>query len=162
MHIAQRTLFALIVVVILLQGAGTLFNKQEERLQNQWENIQTERFLQTIYRKGSLSLDEYCGYEAALNTGGGNSEIRMEVYREETDLKGQSYYYMISWEELKKFLLDGSEMIFSEGNVVKIEIKRRTRGSEQKNCYYKLIAERTGQKDCYINGWRNGTIRCYI
>ena len=146
MQVTQRGLLVIAVIVIFIQGWFVVSSNKAQQLQNQLEKVQTERFLLQLGRNGLLSLEEYEQYHARLNYGGVSSGIRIDVYREEKDLEGNRYYYLMPWEELGYSLFEEGKCSFPYGSVIVVEIERSCRGRSVCNRYYEIISGK-GQED---------------
>ncbi len=138
MHSAQRVL--LVIVMIFICGIAVSCHEQENKLQGQWETVQTERFLKKLCRTEYISREEYLQYTTALNYKGTASEIRIEEYQREWDAEGSLYYYLISWEEILRTLTEKGNYTFETGSVVKITISRQSRRNQVRNSYHGIIS----------------------
>lgn len=139
MQIAQRVLLIVSFFAVLLFGIITFNQKKEEKLQNQWEVIQTELFLNKICRRMSISEEEYFKFNTSLNYSDVVSKIEIEEYRREEDMKGNSYYFVVSWNELQKLLAEEGNCQFKEESVIRITVENTTRNI--KNVYYGIVSE---------------------
>lgn len=139
MQIAQRVLLIISFFAVLLFGIITFNQKKEEKLQNQWEVIQTELFLNKICRRMSISEEEYFKFNTSLNYSDVVSKIEIEEYRREEDMKGNSYYFVVSWNELQKLLAEEGNCQFNEESVIRITVENTTRNI--KNVYYGIVSE---------------------
>ncbi len=140
MRIVQRALLIITVILFLTAGIAFVCKGKAEKLQQQWETIQAELFLEKLCRTGQLSLEEYNRYVSCLNRGGGSFEVTIEEHQKEQDKAGKVYYYLISWDELRQNLFYEDSLIFQQNSVVKMEIVRRSQGKKVRNYYYGIIA----------------------
>lgn len=139
MQIVQRALLIMTMIIVLMVGTIVICREKEEKLQKQWECVQTERFLGKICRNGSISLDEYMEYNTTLNHAGTVSKIRIEEYQREQDITGRNYYYLVSWEELQDCFMKEGACDFKTESVIKISVEQKSMGQSMKNSYYGVI-----------------------
>ncbi len=140
MEIAQRVLLTAVVMIFVVFSLYLVCNGTEEKLQTQWEKIQTELFLEGVCRTGQVSLDRYSQYISILNSSGCCFEIVMEEYQQEQDWEGNEYYYPVSWDELKRCLLEQESWMARENSVIKITVLQKKNGTMIKNDYYGIVS----------------------
>ena len=128
-----------IVVLIFLSGVIELKKEKSERLNKEWQEIQTERFLNKISRKGECTGTEYEEYMRAMTRAGQILLIRMQEYKEETDLQNNRYYYLVTWDEIWNKMQAGGSYIFENDSLVMIEIRHYSSGKETVQREYVLI-----------------------
>ena len=136
----QRTLLVVTILLIFMEGWHFVCTEKEEKIQKQWEQVQTEIFLQRISRKGTLSLEEYEKYYLALNKLGADVTVKIEEYRKEKDREGNSYFYLITWEELQNSLLYNDTTTFFKDSIIVLELVRSRYRSCINQKYYIRIA----------------------
>ena len=140
MRIAQRTLLtAMIGIVILL--VINVYENSVEKLRGQWEVLQIQRFMSKAVRNRKI---EKLGYETcttSLNYYGVGSELKIEEYRKEEDITSNSYYSLISFEEIREELFESGEFFFRPGSVIKVTVCRNTGKGGSRNEYFDLIPE---------------------
>ena len=142
MQIVQRVFLLLMVVMILLTGITHVYNEQENKEAGQWEKLQTELYLERICRQREITIKEYLRYFQLLNYTGMVSEVRIEEYRKEQDLMGNTYYYLVLWEEVKEQLLEGERYTLLKDSVMCITVKRKNRKEHKISEYYGIVTER--------------------
>ena len=138
MQLAQRMIVIITIVVVLMLCITGVHQEKEDKLLNQWEAAQTGRFLKGICKNGRVSLEEYLRYEEALGKSREISEIELTEYRKEQDLEGNSYYYMVSWEEIQKQFWKTGVYVFEVESVVHIQISGKKR--KIRNDYYIIVS----------------------
>lgn len=136
----QRTLLVVTILLIFMEGWHFVCTEKEEKIQKQWEQVQTEIFLQRISRKGTLTLEEYEKYYLALNKLGADVTVKMEEYRKEKDKEGNCYFYLITWEELQNSLLYNDTTTFFKDSIIVLEFVRSRYRSCINQKYYIRIA----------------------
>lgn len=142
MQIVQRVFLLMMVVMILLTGITYVYNEQENKEAGQWEKLQTELYLERICRQREITIKEYLRYFQLLNYTGMVSEVRIEEYRKEQDLMGNTYYYLVLWEEVKEQLLEGERYTLLKDSVLCITVKRKNRKEHKISEYYGIVTER--------------------
>ena len=142
MQIVQRVFLLMMVVMILLTGITYVYNEQENKEAGQWEKLQTELYLERICRQREITIKEYLRYFQLLNYTGMVSEVRIEEYRKEQDLMGNTYYYLVLWEEVKEQLLEGERYTLLKDSVMCITVKRKNRKEHKISEYYGIVTER--------------------
>ena len=132
----------LIGAVIVIVSLGILLPHVEnaKKLQNQWEQLQVERFMEQICRKQDCSYEEYVLLHGALNYTWIGSVIEMEEYRVEHDMEGNVYYYGISWDEIKEILFLEEQYRFSDNSVLVVCVNRSSGIGNQKRKYYNIVS----------------------
>lgn len=138
MQMMHRVTLVLIVVLVLLFGSMVVSQEVIE-LQGQWEMIQTEKFLSKLCRTGQCTYEEYASYYNCLNYFGTETIIRMEEYQKEQDLDGKIYYYLVSWEEIRTFLLKKSSYMFQQESIIRITVQRKSRSRTVQCSYYDVV-----------------------
>jgi len=123
-----------------MEGWHFVCTEKEEKIQKQWEQVQTEIFLQRISRKGTLSLEEYEKYYLALNKLGADVTVKIEEYRKEKDREGNSYFYLITWEEVQNTLICNDTASFLQDSIIVLELVRSRDRSCINQKYYIRIA----------------------
>lgn len=147
MQTVQRMLLVLLASVCLVTGITVVFEKKWEKRYSQWENLKTEQFLQQICRTGSVSLAEYTDYGIGLSLMGAGFEIQIEEYQREQDLDGKSYYYLVTWEEVKSRLQEDGRYVFQRESVLKLVVNRERFGKTGKSEYYIIISREEKRYD---------------
>lgn len=140
MQVLQRSFSVLLIVFFLTFAVTLVFEEKGTYGYNQWEKIQINRFLEHMSTKGKVSYQEYQLLYKALNKFGKNVEITIKEYQREEDVKGMVYWYLISWEEIKEFLLQKEEYTFQKNSVLELCIigKRGTIEKQEKQyCIFK-------------------------
>ena len=140
MQVLQRSFSVLLIVFFLTFAVTLVFEEKGTYGYNQWEKIQINRFLEHMSTKGKVSYQEYQLLYKALNKFGKNVEITIKEYQKEEDVKGMVYWYLISWEEIKEFLLQKEEYTFQKNSVLElcIIVKRGTIEKQEKQyCIFK-------------------------
>ncbi len=140
MQIVQRSMLLLIVVVCLTAGIAFLCGEQEEKGRKQWEQIQTEVFLNRISREGLCSYEEYLVFCTGLEAYGGRLEVRLEEYQQEKDRNGQTYWYLVSWEEIRDILLMEGVYYFQANSALKLRVKQSGRIGSGVKDYYDIVS----------------------
>jgi len=142
MQTVQRTLLVIAILLIFMKGWHLVCEEQEEKIQKQWEYVQTDFFLQSISRKGTLALEEYEKYHLALNKLEANITVRMEEYRKEKDKEGNCYFYLITWEELQDSMLCNDNAAFSQDSIIMLElIQSKHRRSSSRKYYIRVSGQ---------------------
>lgn len=126
----------MLIAVGIVYGMDEAERQNEKRNQHQWEEICTERFLKELSQKGYCAYEDYLQFHEALNYYGVTSTIGLEEYRKEQDIEGKSYFYLISWDELREKLEQDRIYYFSEGSTVRIEVFRTSRRAKTKHDYF--------------------------
>ena len=140
MQVLQRSFSVLLTVFFLIFAVTLVFEEKEKYGYHQWEKIQVNRFLEEIKTEGKLKYQQYQLLYKALSKFGRNVEITIKEYQKEEDVKGTVYWYLISWEEIKEFLLQKEEYIFRKNSVLElcIIVKRGTVERQEKHyCIFK-------------------------
>lgn len=139
MQIAQRTCLITMLIVFFMSGASLLYGEKEDKLLQRWEQVQSEDFLKHLCRTGSCSLDEYLQFCQTLSKGGIEAEICVMEYQKERDAEKKVYYYLISWEEIRKQLLENGAYYFEEGNVLKVSVMQKSRTKSRQQTHFGMI-----------------------
>lgn len=136
----QRGLLVLVLVGFLVSGTLMVQQGNVERMQKQWERHQVERFLGKICRTGCLSYIDCQKFLSSLNYTGMTSEITLEEYQREQDMKGKKYYYLISWEEMQKTMSEIEQCKVKNGSIIVLSINKSGRGWKEKTSYYGIVS----------------------
>lgn len=123
MRMMQRVVLVLVLIVGFMIGITEGYQRRKIRLQEQWGIVQTERLLQKICNTGKCSYEECYLFHTALHQCGIDAKIRIEEYQREQDMEGRVYYHLISWEELKLYLLQEACYKFAEESVVCVQVQ---------------------------------------
>ena len=67
MRIMQRVVMIVLLVVLFGMGRVFIVFVQEEKLMEQWEKMQTERFMVKLCRDGKCTYEDFLLYADALN-----------------------------------------------------------------------------------------------
>lgn len=142
MHILQRSFSILLVIFFFVFAITLVFKEKEKNGYEQWEKIQVNRFLEQINSTGKYSYKDYQLLHDALSRFGRNIEITIKEYQKEMDAKGTVYWYFISWEEMKEFLLEEEEYVFRKNSAVEVCIITKKGSVEKEEKYYILFKGR--------------------
>ena len=124
MRIMQRVVMILLIMLLFISRISVMVLRQEEKVTEQWEELQAERFLKMLCEKEQILYEDIVLYTELLNRTGRDTELRVEEFRRETDLDGRIYYYRISWEELLGHLVSGEIYQIQKDSVLAITVKR--------------------------------------
>lgn len=144
MQLLQRS-FSVLLTIFFFVFAVTLVAEEKENYgYKQWENIQINRFLEKMSKEGKCSYEQYQLLYKALNKYGRNVTITVKEYQKEVDVKGNRYWYLISWEEMKELLIQKEEYIFQKDSVLELCVKVKEGNIEKQEKYY-IISKGTQQ-----------------
>ena len=135
MQIAQRILLIVSVIGVVLVCCMFVTKGRAEKCTEQWETIRVEEFLQQVLRRQALSMEEYIFFLDNITYLDDTAKINLEVYQKEWDIEGNSYFFLILQEEIKKILEEEKRMELETGSIIKVEIYR---GGKQ-NVYYTVL-----------------------
>lgn len=139
MQIVQRSFLVVVLALCLTVGISFLYKEKEERSRTQWEQLQTEQFLNKLSRNGVCTYEEYLIFYMALNACGDVAKVRLEEYQKEKDRAGNSYWYLVSWEEILQTLLEEGEYYFQENSALELYVEWGTGKKNQGEYYYGIV-----------------------
>lgn len=139
MQVIQRVFLIFISVLLFLFGWVGTCRKEERNLQKQWERIQANCFIKKVCEVGQCTYEDYMLFFEVLNYHGMDSVIQINEYRKECDMTGQVYYYLVSWEELKKDIFEENVCTFNEGSIIQIMVQRKSGAFLEQNSYYEVV-----------------------
>ena len=144
MKIVQRLILILAVSVFCAFGMAWNNRQVTIKIQKQWENKNIDTMLKKICRTERISLqdDVVSWEELAFNSI--IAEIKVEEYQKEQNLDGDSFYYLITWQELGECLLTEEQYFFRTDSVIKITVDCMVQGKHIKNTYYGKIGRKDG------------------
>ncbi len=142
MQVLQRSFSILLTVFFLLFAITLVFEEKGKNGYEQWKDIQINRFLEQVSKEGKCSYEDYQLLHKALNKFGNNVKIEVKEYQKEIDRKGIVYWYLISWEEIKEWLLQKEEHTFQKNSVIELCITMKNGNIEKQNKYYSISKER--------------------
>ncbi len=122
MQIAQRCVLIISTSLLLCLMCVFLYTERENKIIEDWETVQTERFLRKLCYTGECSLESYLLYYNSVVNGLDTLDVRIEEYKKEQDLEGNIYYSRILWEEMKEMLWKNGRYCFDEDSIVLIEV----------------------------------------
>ena len=141
MQMTQRSILLLVLILLLCFATQALYKEKEELVLSDWENIQTERFLNRLCRNGACSFEEYVRFYGALSISKQTLEIRIEEYKREQNLENKAYYSLISWEEIREIIKTDGNYRFADESIILIEVQQTGRGAQKRNKRFGWVAE---------------------
>lgn len=142
MQILQRSFSILLTIFFLLFAITLVFEEKGKNGYEQWKEIQINRFLEQVSKEGSCSYKDYQLLHKALNKFGNNVKIEIKEYQKERDMKGNVYWYLISWEEIKECFLQKEHYTFQKNSVIELYVTIKKGNIEKQNKYYSLSKEK--------------------
>ena len=139
MHVAQRAILTLTVVIVLLYGLLFAYGVKAEKAINQWENVKTEQFMEKVVRTGQITEKDFLQYANSLNYTGVCSNIRVEKYQREEDITGEDYFRMINSEEVQEEIINFEKIYFERGSIIKVIVYRTFGNQNTQNMYVKTV-----------------------
>jgi hypothetical protein len=127
------------MIISMFYGVIMIYQEKERKFQNQWEEIQVEKFICEISRKQECTENDFLNLSKLLNYGDVNTIIHLELYQREQSLTGIVQYYYFSWDEIREILYSSS-LKLERGSIVCIESERNVRKLKQKKVYCEIIA----------------------
>ena len=140
MQMAQRGLLIAVLLCLLTCGICINARAQEKRFLEQWEQLQTERFMGKLTRTGVCTYEEYMLYYESLNFEGIHTEIWMEEDQKEEDMQGKYYWYPVSWGEIMESLLEEGKYDFGKESALTLCVNRTGRLGTQSNRYCDIVS----------------------
>ena len=139
MHVVQRAILTLTVVIVLLYGLLFAYGVKAEKAINQWENVKTEQFMEKVVRTGQITEKDLLQYANSLNYTGVCSNIRVEKYQREEDITGEDYFRMITSEEVQEEIINFEKIYFERGSIIKVIVYRTFGKQNTQNMYVKTV-----------------------
>lgn len=116
-----------------------IYQERERKFQNQWEEIQVDKFICEISRKQECTDYDLLNLTRLLNYGDVNTIIHLELYQREQSLTGIQQYYYVTWDEIQK-ILHSSSLKLERGSIICIESEKNAGKLKQKKVYCDIIA----------------------
>ena len=139
MHVVQRAILTLNVVIVLLYGLLFAYGVKAEKAINQWENVKTEQFMEKVVRMVQITEKDLLQYANSLNYTGVCSNIRVEKYQREEDITGENYFRMITSEEIQEEIINSEMIYFERGSMIKVIVYRTFGKQNTRNMYVKTV-----------------------
>lgn len=140
MQVLQRSFSILLVVFFLMFVITFLVQDRTSYGYEQWKEIQVNRFLQKIAKDGICTYEQYQLFYEALSKFGVSVTIVLKEYQRETDVEGSVYWYLVSWEEIKEFLIQKGKYSFQKNSALELCITIKKGNSIKQKKYY-IIAK---------------------
>ena len=139
MQTGQRAVLIIALVFLVFFGIWIPSQKREERFVQQWEKLQTERFLNKVVESGKCTYEEVMMFYDALNYDGISTELELKEFQEEQNRYGDSYWYLVSWNEILTSLMEEGVYFFRKGSVLELSVKRNNGTTETKYRYCDIV-----------------------
>ena len=122
MGIVQRGFAVILSVAVFMLFVTELYREQENLWKQRWESMQSSCFLYEICRDGYCTYEEYCVYRNSLNILDGRTEVRIREYQWEHSVSGETYRYLITWEEIRNSILEQGGYSFRKGSMAELYV----------------------------------------
>lgn len=139
MQVVQRGVMLILAVLLLLSGKCAMLREHMKQQQEQWEEMQTERFLGKIAGTGACTYDDLIVYQESLQHSGAGQEIRLEEYRKEEALAGEEYWYLVTWEEILDVLIKEGRYEFQRGSALELNVRNSVGIGGMRRSYYEVV-----------------------
>lgn len=140
MRVFQRMMMLIMAAGYAMFLLDITMGYQTERKIKQWEKVYSDRFVEQICHAGGCSLLEYQSYIGALFQVAGAMEFCISEYQIQYDVSGQTYEYMVSWEEIKQQLFLEEHYAFQEGSRIEL-VAIDSSGTKRIRCFGECMGE---------------------
>lgn len=138
MSSVQRIWMIIILAVFSFLGIWFVSMENNEKVLKQWQEIQTEHFMDKLAKTGICTWEDIRALHLALNISGVTSELSLEEYKKEADKGDVPFYSLISWTEISEQLVE-KQYDFDKRSIVKLCISVKKKRFFKEYEYYVIV-----------------------
>lgn len=126
MRYLQRVLLLFFLLVMLVVFPYWGERHKDSYYMDMRRKAEAEYFFYQLCEKACITTEEYEKFCMTMQYAGCTGEIELQEYQKRRSTKGQTYRFLISWEEIKEILQENGSYCFVEESEIRLYWEKET------------------------------------